>query len=150
MVAACGGFRARASKGSGQEERSELGPMRRKGTRTLEAFGRGSTRGYRAHVPDPGSDDALAAPHAGTSGCCGGGGYSSRRVSVGQGEEARMTSGHDTGRRVSEPILCPKFEEPRTMACKVGARTGTNQKVCCHRGYTLTHTRLNWLLGVEE
>lgn len=46
--------------------------MRRKGTRTLEEFGRGSTRGFRAHVPDPGSDDALAAPHAGTSGCCGG------------------------------------------------------------------------------
>lgn len=72
-MAASGGFRARASKGSGQEERSELGPMCRKGTRTLEAFGRGPTRGFRAHVPDPGSDVALAAPHAGTSGCCGGG-----------------------------------------------------------------------------
>lgn len=34
-----------------------------------------------------------------------------------------MTSGHDTGRRVSELILCPKFEEPRTKAYRKAAAT---------------------------
>lgn len=77
------GVHARASKGSGQEERPELGPLSRSGERTLEGFGRGLAHALfrRAHVPNPSSSYALTAPHAGTSGC---GGWTPTLQSSGQ------------------------------------------------------------------
>lgn len=55
-----------------------------------------------------------------------------------------MTSGHDTGRRVSELILCPKFEEPRTMAHDPRQEL-TGPSVRCHRECICVHCLLGAL-----